>query len=54
MFRLRHAELYAAAHPGAKQAEVAAASGYLSDQALSRARRNVTDIDPTFVAGVKL
>ena len=54
MFRLRHAELYAAAHPGAKQAEVAAASGYLSDQALSRARRNVTNIDPTFVAGVRL
>ena len=54
MFRLRHAELYAAAHPEAKQAEVAAASGYLSDQALSRARHNVTAIDPSFVAGVRL
>ena len=54
MFRLRHAVLYAEAHPGAKQAEVAAASGFLSDQALSRAKKNVADIDPALVRDVCL
>ena len=54
MFRLRHAELYAKAHPGAKQFEVAKASGYLSDQALCRARKNVDFIDEELVQDVHL
>ena len=54
MFRLRYATLYAQAHPKAKQTEIADAAGFLSDQALSRAKKNVDFINNEFVKDVKL
>ena len=54
MFRLRYATLYAHAHPKAKQTEIADASGFLSDQALSRAKKNVEFINNDYVKDVKL
>lgn len=54
MFRLRYAQLYLEAHPGAKLAEVAEASGYISDSALSKARKNVSEIDLDLVGDVSL
>ena len=54
MFRLRYAILYGEAHPQAKQLEVATAAGYLSDQALCRAKKNVKSIIPDYVKDVRL
>lgn len=54
MFRLRYAQLYLEAHPGAKLAEVAEASGYISDSALIKARKNVSEIDLDLVGDVSL
>lgn len=54
MFRLRYATLYKQQHPQAKQVEVAEQSGYISDQALSRAKKNVTSIDMDMVKNVKI
>ena len=54
MFRLRYATLYKQQHPQAKQVEVAEQSGYISDQALSRAKKNVTSIDMDMVKNVTI
>ena len=54
MFRLRYATLYKQQHPQAKQVEVAEQSGYISDQALSRAKKNVTSIDMDMVKHVTI
>lgn len=54
MFRLRYAQLYLEANPGAKLAEVAEVSGYISDSALSKARKNVSEIDLDLVGEVRL
>ncbi len=54
MFRLRYAQLYQEANPRAKQAEIAEASGFISDSAFSKAKKNVKNIDLNFVAEVHL
>ncbi len=54
MFRLRHAQLYLEEHPGTKLSEVALQSGFLSASAFSKAKRSIKQINPEYVAGVKL
>ena len=54
MFRLRHAELYQAAHPEASDVEIAAASGFTSPSAYSKAARSIRELDMNLVKDVKL
>ncbi len=54
MLRLRYAQLYLEANPSATQEAVAAASGFTSRFALSRARASVVELIPRFVDPVKL
>ena len=54
MFRLRHAQLYLEAHPSTKLSDVALQSGFLSASAFSKAKKNIKQIYPEYVAGVKL
>lgn len=54
MFRLEHARLYANANPASTQVEVAYESGFNSDSAYCKAKRNIQDINPDFVKGVHL
>ena len=54
MFRLEYARLYSEANPNEKQSAVAAASGFASGSSYSKAKKNVTFIDPELVAEVHL
>ena len=44
--RVRHAQEYRAAHPGARQQEIAAACGFSSVSFFNRVFKNVTGIPP--------
>ena len=54
MFRLRHAQLYIEAHPATKLAEAALQSGFLSASAFSKAKKNIKQVNPEYVAGVRI
>lgn len=54
MFRLEYARLYANANPASTQVEVAYESGFISDSAYCKAKRNIQDINTDFVKGVHL
>lgn len=54
MFRLEHARQYIEAHPEAKLAVVAEASGFASGSSFSKAKRSVREIIPEYVSGVHL
>ena len=54
MFRLEHARLYANANPASTQVDVAYESGFSSDSAYCKAKRNIQDINSDFVKGVHL
>lgn len=54
MFRLEYARQYSEANPKEKQAAVASASGFSSGPSYSKAKKNITFIDPELVSGVHL
>lgn len=54
MFRLEYARQYSEANPKEKQSAVAAASGFSSGPSFSKAKKNVTFIDPELVSEVRL
>ena len=54
MFRLEYARQYSEANPKEKQSAVAAASGFSSGPSYSKAKKNVTFIDPELVSEVRL
>lgn len=54
MFRLEYARLYANANPASTQVEVAYESGFISDSAYCKAKRNIQNINTDFVKGVHL
>ena len=54
MFRLEYARLYANANHASTQVEVAYESGFISDSAYCKAKRNIQDINTDFVKGVHL